>query len=167
MNRQQALAFFRKHQPLPIATDASLEDQFCAAITFFQQHPGGSVEEVALLLNCWSECGIDGLEGALISALMNYPPEWIAPEVAFGLRSSQSMRRMWFGEVARHFPHHQYVHPLLEILRASENMERFIAACALEPLFDDQVKNAFYEQLRYESDPEIKSVMNSALEIDD
>lgn len=158
-----ALHFLKTHQPLPQQLTSHLQAHLHQALVAFQMNPILPEVVVPLLLNCWNDWEEGIHQEAIIQTLKKYPPEMIRPHIAFGLKSAEFGKRLWFAEAARFFPYHGYKDDLLVMLKANHPLERFVAACALELLNDREVQNEAARQLTKETDQDTIEVLESML----
>lgn len=156
--------FLEKHQPLPMDVSAELQAEFVEILLVLREKEAQTEQVVPLLLNCWNDWEDGHHQEAIIATLARFPPEWVGPHLAFGLCDQNTRRRLWFAEVAKTIPWHSCIPGLLKMLAAEDDLERFVAACALEVYDDPEIREHAARQLAVEHDEETIEVLEAILE---
>lgn len=131
MDREQALAILRCHQPLP-ADDVLPEDwlaDFDAARAYFAAHPDAAA--VPLLLGGLGDGSGHGVYQLVEDAIHPLPAAVVLPHLRAALQSPRPWARTWAAEIAMGFPDPSLIPLLAPMLLAEDEDDRCAAASTL------------------------------------
>lgn len=150
MNKNNALAFLRQHQPLP--PDDQLTEELIAQYRQSLDYCRASldVECVPLLLNAFGAGSGWGNYQVTDDILWEFAPVDVLPHLLQSLQSEHKSVRFWSAEIAAVFPFPALIAPLQKMLTEEDEDSRSVAVRALAFIDDPQVDALLKDRLQQE-----------------
>ncbi len=163
MNRDSALAFLKRHQPLPDDEELGQEliSEYDSVRKFFLEHP--DPECIPLFLNSFGKGGGLSVYQLIEDVLAKFSKEQILPSLATSLRSPHHGVRYWCVQIAAIYPSAELVDPLQEMLAHRESDLRTAAATALEQIDSNEVTAILSNAMQNETDEEVRKLLTDIL----
>lgn len=163
MTKSRALAFLRKHQPLPadeVVSGSDLDELDCVR-QFLMEHP--DEEALPLLLGVFGDGSGFGVYQLIESAVAVYPVATVVAALKENLGLGTRSVRYWCAQLATSFPDEGLVPSLEKALETTERDTRYAAIVALEAIGSDAALSALRRWLPVERDQELRAVIGDVL----
>jgi hypothetical protein len=134
MSTQQALAFFRRHQPFP--RDLEFTEELIAEFDAARQTLAESrvVESIPLLLNCFGEGDGLGRYQLMEDLLRKFDMVEVLPHLIRALESEDRNVQYWCAQLAENFPSIALIEPLEKLVAQGNEDISTAASTALEQI---------------------------------
>lgn len=165
MDKDSALAFLKKHQPLPAELDEHLHDGLLQVWEFLRGYLCEDPDPVfvPLLLNVFGGGDAGGIYQRFEDLLEQYPREELVPHIAKQLECGRPAARYWAARFASGFPDERFVESLGRLFQEADSDLRAAAATALGQIHSRAAKAVLLKVLSEEVDPEVRDLIASAL----
>lgn len=163
MNKEEALDFLKKHQPMPSDDCVTQEelDNYKECIEFFENNP--DVECIPLFLNSFSEGrAFEGYDHVRF-VLYKLPPENVVYYLKQCLYSENRNIRYWCANFALDYSFPELVEPLTYCLKGQDKGIRKSAVIALQFIPDKRVSGILQEAYEHETYNAVKKDIEEAL----
>ncbi len=166
MDKEKALDFLRRHQPLPddktLNETPNLIKEYNEVRQYFEAHP--DKQAIPLLLNSFGDGSGFGLYQLVEDAIIPFPAEEVVPHLVQVLSSKYQGVRYWAAQVAMSFPSPQLLQPLQKILQEDNSDGRTAAASSLAFIQGEGVDEILRQALNSEQDNDIREFITQVLE---
>jgi hypothetical protein len=163
MEKSEALAFLRQHQPMPPSDEVTpeLRQRYHAVREYFTAHP--DPECILLFLSSFGE-GNFSMYQLVDEVMWQFTPDQVLPYLKESLRSVSLSIRYWSAEIAVLFPSSEILEPLKELLFGADLDCRFAAAMALEYMPDERTDDVLLKAREQEQDTELRQLLTEIVE---
>ena len=158
MNKEEAITFLKKHQPMPVDNQIAKEviEKYNDVRIYFFKNPDS--ECIPLLLNSFGEGDGYGIYQLVEDVLRNFNSEEVVPYLKEALSSQYRSVRYWCAQIAASFPSADFINPLAKVLSEQDFDMKYAAITALERITDDRVVSVLKEVYKRESDQELRAL---------
>lgn len=162
MNKEEALAFLKKHQPMPEDKELTQElmNKYEEVKTFFEKNP--DVDCIPLFIKSFGEDGF-GMYEDVRFVFYKLPSETVAGYLKQFLYSKNRNIRHWCAEFALSYSFPELTEPLTYCLKEQDDEIRNCAVIALQFIPEKRVTKVLQEAYEHEVDKAIKNNMEIAL----
>ena len=163
MKKEEALAFLKKHQPLPPDEKLTqdIADQYDDIRRYFLQYP--DKECIPLFLNSFGEGDGFGIYVLIEDVIQQFATEKVVPYLVKALFCKFKSVRYWNAQIAFNFPDPELVAPLSQLLKKGDFDMRYACITALGEIRDERIKDVLRAALAKEKEEEIRELIKEIL----
>ncbi|OOM06329.1 HEAT repeat domain-containing protein [Clostridium saccharobutylicum] len=164
MNKEFAVNFLKKYQPMPSDNILSEEliNQYDLVRKYFLNNP--DEECIPLLLNSFGEYDGMGVYQLLEDVLLKFKHDKVVVHLKQSLKNKYNGVRYWSAQIASSFPDEVLINPLEELLYSPQQDIRLAAISALSSIDDGKVIKIIVNHLNNEKDSDAVEFINMVLE---
>lgn len=169
MTKDEAIAFLRKHQPLPSDAEITQEqiDTFDEVRKYFTANP--DPECIPLMLNAFGDGSGFGVYQVCDDVFRHFDQSQLTPHLSDALQSPHISVRNWAAEFAVQFGADELVGPLIRYLDSPIDAEgHFFALSALGFIWREsqnhEVLRYFVSRKQMETNSDLIVILNEVLE---
>ncbi len=165
MNKEEAIEFLRRHQPMPPDSELTedLSTRYDEIREYCIAHPDR--EYIPLFLNSFGEGDGFGVYVLVDRVIRQFSAEEVIPHLIEALHSEHPSVREWCADIAIDFKSPELIDPLRELLQNPNEKQdtRCYAASDLGLIDDERATAVLEDALAKETDPEVWVEINDAL----
>jgi HEAT repeat protein len=163
MKKQQALAFLKKHQPLPPDSrlTQNVAEHYDEILRYFLQYP--DTDCIPLFLNSFGDGDGLGIYVLIEDVIQQFAIDEVVPYLIKSLSSPLKSVRYWNAQIALNFPSPELVSPLSQLLKEGDFDMRYACITALGQIKDDRIEAVLKAALAAEKEEEIRELIKEIL----
>lgn len=164
MNKEFAVNFLKKYQPMPNDNILSEEliNQYDLVRKYFLNNP--DEECIPLLLNSFGEYDGMGVYQLVEDVLLKFKHDKVVVHLKQSLKSKYNGVRYWSAQIASLFPDEVLINPLEKLLYSPQGDIRLATISALSSIDDSKVIKIIVNHLNNEKDSDVVEFINMVLE---
>lgn len=159
MDKEKALNFLRKNQPMP--NDENLNENLIGMYDevrkYFLDNP--DEECLPLFLNSFGEYDGMGVYQLVEDVILNFQHDEVVKYLLEALKSKYNGVKYWCTQICSLFPDRKLINPLVELINDSNEDIRMSVIISLTQIQDKKVLIILKEQLNVEKNDDVKNLL--------
>lgn len=160
MNKEFAISFLQKNQPMPDDKSLSQEaiDTYCEVLSYIKENPDNDF--IALILNSFGEWDGFGVYQTVEDIIMEFDQKKVINVLKESLQSGYDSVRYWCAQISGLFTNDELIIPLSKIVKDENSDIRISAYISLSNYYNNEhVKSLLSERLDNEDDLDAKEIL--------